>query len=303
VRTDQYHGLKEGSTLVLRCNLKYMAMTRILLPTDFSDNSFEAIRYALRVFKNVKCTFYLLHTYTPAVYHTDYLIGSPGQIGLGDVLQDSSMTRLEKLKSRLEDQYGNPNHILMIHSAFNTLLDEISEIVEAENINLIVMGTKGATGAKEILFGTHTVHVMKKAKCPVIAVPPKFEYEAPKEILFPTDYEIKYRKEKLGTLLAIVKQHKSRINVMHVRAGYDLTPEQEKHKAQLEKLLGSSSLFHDMPDNGIIAAINEFQVKTSINLLVMVQNKHTFMERLFIEPVIKKIGFHITVPFMVLPQL
>ena len=278
-------------------------MKRILLPTDFSDNAFEAIRYTLLVHKDVECTFYLFHTYTPPVYQTEYIIGSPGQIGLGDVLQEAAMTRLERLKTRLEDQFENPNHTIMVHTAFNTLLGEIAETVEAENIDLIVMGTKGATGAKEILFGTNTVHVIKKAKCPVVAVPPKFGYEAPKEILFPTDYEIEYQKEKMEPLLAIAEEHKSRINVMHVRAGYDLNAVQEKHKAQLEKLLGSTAIFHEVPDNGIIAAVNEFQLKTEINLLVMVQNKHTFLERLFIEPVIKKIGFHVTIPFMVIPQL
>ena len=89
---------------------------------------------------------------------------------------------------------------------------------------------------------------------------------------------------------------------MHVRAGYDLSTIQEKHKEELEKLLGNKALFHELPDNGIIEAINEFQIKQKINLLVMIKNKHTFLERLFIEPIIKKIGLHITVPFMVLPQ-
>jgi nucleotide-binding universal stress UspA family protein len=163
------------------------------------------------------------------------------------------------------------------------------------------MGTKGATGAKEIVLGTNTVHVIKKAKCPVIAVPPGFTFEAPKEILFPTDYEIKYPEEKFQELLNLAKVYKSRINVMHVRVGYDLKHEQLKHKKQLEELVGNMGLFHEMPDNGIIAAVNEFQLKTKINLLVMVQNKHTFLESLFIEPVIKKIGFHLTVPFMVIP--
>lgn len=277
-------------------------MTRILLPTDFSDNSFEAIRYALLVYKDVVCTFYLLHTYTPPIYHTEYLMGSPGQIGLGDVLQESSMTQLEKLKARLENQYGNTEHTFVVHTAFNTLLSEVSEMVQALSIDMIIMGTKGATGAKEILFGTNTVHVIKKAKCPVVAVPPKYTYEPPKEILFPSDYEIEFKKTNIEHLLTLAKLHKSRINVLHVRTGYDLNAIQEKHKGQLEKLLGGSALFHEVPDNGIIAAINQFQLKEKVNLLVMVQNKHTFLERLFIEPVIKKIGFHITVPFMVMPH-
>lgn len=277
-------------------------MTRILLPTDFSDNAYEAIAYALSLYKDIKCTFYLLNTYTPPVYHTEYLLGSPGQIGLGDVMQESSVTQLQKFKEQLEKKYKNPKHTIIVRSAFNTLLGEISDTVEAEKIDLIVMGTKGATGAQEILFGTNTVHVIKKAKCPVMAVPPKFEYEAPKEILFPTDYEIEYEKEMLAALLLISSKHKSRINVMHVRTGYDLNIVQKSHKNQLEKLLGNNALFHEVPDNGIIAAVNGFQDKEKINLLVMVQNKHTFMERLFIEPVIKKIGFHVTVPFLVLQQ-
>lgn len=275
-------------------------MTRILLPTDFSENALEAIRYALTVYRDVKTKFYLLHTYTPPIYQTEYLIGSPGQIGLGDILQESSMTQLEKLKSQLENEFKNSKHSLIVHSAFSTLLDEISRTVETENIDLIVMGTKGVTGANEILFGTNTVHVIRKAKCPVIAVPPSFDYESPKEILFPTDYEIEYNKEMMQPLLALVTQHKSRINVMHVRTGYDLTISQQRHKGQLEKLLGDNALFHEEPDNILIDAINAFQGKQRINLLVMIQNKHTFLERLFIEPVIKKIGLNLTVPFMVL---
>ncbi len=278
-------------------------MKRILLPTDFSDNSLEAIQYALHLFKDVTCTFYLLHTYTPAIYHTEYLIGSPGQIGLGDVLQENSMTQLEKLKARVEEQFKNSNHSFIVHTAFNILLNEILETVTSESIDLIVMGTKGATGAQEILFGTNTVHVIKKATCPVLLVPPQFSYEAPKEILFPTDYEIAYQKEKFGMFLWMAKQHKSRINVLHVRRNPDLDIVQKKHQEQLKRLLGSMALYHEVPDTDIISAINEFQVRDTINLLVMVRNKHTFIERLFIEPVIKKIGFHAMVPFMVIPQL
>lgn len=278
-------------------------MKRILLPTDFSDNSYEAIRYALRIFKDVKCKFYLLHTYTPPVYQTEYLLGSPGHIGLGDVMHETSETQLENLKTRLEKEFKNPDHTFMVHTAFNTLVNEVIETIESEAIDVVVMGTQGATGAQEILFGTNTVHVIKKAKCPVIAVPPNYEYEAPRIILFPTDYEIKFREKELEPLLTLVDRHRSEVNVIHVSTGYDLTPDQKEHKRGFEELLGSNGLFHDLPNNNIIDAINGFQVKEKVNLLVMVQNKHTFLERLFIEPVIKKIGFHILTPFMVIPQL
>lgn len=277
-------------------------MKRILLPTDFSDNSKEAISYALQLFKEEKSTFYLMHTYMPPVYNAEYLVGSPGLIGLGDVMQETSLTQLEKLKSELVQEYDNINHSFVVHSAFNTLLGEVEDCIESEKIDLVVMGTKGATGAKEILFGTNTVHVIKKAKCPVMVVPPKFEYENPLEILFPTDYEISYKEEKLAPLVHIAEIHGSQINVLHVATGYELTTDQKKKKAGLEKILGNRALYHEVANDEIISAINAFQAKEKINMLVMIQNKHTFLERLFIEPIIKKIGFHVTVPFLVMPQ-
>jgi nucleotide-binding universal stress UspA family protein len=175
-------------------------------------------------------------------------------------------------------------------------------MVEKEGADLVVMGTQGATGAKEILFGTHTVHVIKQVHCPVIVVPSGFEYETPKEILFPTDYEVAYGKLQLQVLLEIAKLHSSSVEVIHISAGYELSDVQEKNRKKLGKLLGKTSyLFHDLPSQEIITAINTFQQKTQVNFLVMVRNKHTFLERLFIEPVVKKIAFHVTIPFMVIP--
>jgi nucleotide-binding universal stress UspA family protein len=294
---------KDSGTEKIELSNPITAMKRILLPTDFSDNAFEAITYAMLAFKATPCTFYLLHTYAPPIYQTEYLLGSPGLIGLAEVMQNTSQTRIEQLKSLLERQYGNPKHTFLAITAFNTFLNQVAETVKNEKIDLIVMGTKGATGAKEILFGTHTVHVIKNARCAVIAVPPHFKYEAPKEILFPTDYEVVYDKKMILPLLTLAQEHKSRINIIHVSRDTELTSSQKEHKSILDNLLGSRALFHLLPQDNTINAINTFQAKERINLLVMIRNKHTFLERLFIDPIIRRIGLHLTVPFMVLPQL
>lgn len=279
-------------------------MLRVLLPTDFSDNSFEAIRYALLTFKNIDCEFHLLHTYMPPIYQVEYVLGSPGQIGLGDLIKENALNDLDKLQKRLEEQYNNSKHTFKSYACLNTLTPQVNEMVEDHKIDVIVMGTKGATGAQEILLGTNTVHIIKKAKCPVIAIPPNFEYEVPKEILFPTDYEVDFNNKKLSLLLEIAQQNISSIEVLNVSFGYDLSEKQLENKVKLDKVLKNvAHLFHDWPNQEVIQAINNFQLKYKMNLLVMINNKHTFVERLFIEPVIKKIGFHIKIPFMVIPDL
>ncbi len=277
-------------------------MKKVLIPTDFSNNAYNAIRYAVSLFKKVKCTFYLVHTYTPAIYQSEYMLEGPGQLAIGDVYHEQALEQLGELMSRLQEEFKNPDHIFVPHAAFNLLVDELRHLVTTEKANMIIMGTKGATGAKEILLGTHAVHVIKKTNCPVIVIPPNFEYENPKEILFPTDFEISYDEERFEELLAIADDHISCVEVMHVSSGYDLTASELEKKAQLAALLGSRAhLFHEMPSQNLVSAINNFQMKKRINLLVMVRNKHTFFERLFLEPIIKKIGLHVTVPFMVLP--
>lgn len=279
-------------------------MKKIILPTDFSDNAFNAIRYAVLLFKDVEASFYLVNTYTPAIYQAEYVVHSPGQIGLGDVLQENSLSQLADLMKKLETEFKNPKHLFIPHSAFNVLVDEVVELAKKENTDLVIMGTQGATGAKEIFLGTNTVHIIKKATCPVIAVPSGFEYEIPKEILFPTDYEVDYQKAQLQQLLDIAEIHISSIEVIHASSGYELTQNQLNNRKKLNDILAKTAhLFHDLPNQGVIAAINNFQLKKRMNFLVMIQNKHTFLERLFIEPVIKKIGFHVKIPFMVIPHV
>ena len=275
---------------------------KIVLPTDFSENAFHAIEYALRLCEKVTCVFYLVHAYTPPIYRIDYALGSPGQMGLPDDHKYMAEASLEKLIKRIHEKFDNPKHDFVAHSSFNTLADEIEDIVQKENMDLVIMGTQGATGAKEILFGSNTVHVMKKSTAPVLAIPSDFDFEPPRQLLFPTDFEVEYGQANLDFLLWISKLWHAKIHIMYISSPNGMTTEQENNKAKLEgMMLEHNHESHDLPDQELIQAINVFQEKTPISMLAMVKNKHTFFERLFVEPMIKNIGLHSKVPFLVLP--
>ncbi|TYA58046.1 universal stress protein [Formosa maritima] len=278
-------------------------MKKILLPTDFSENSWNAIKYALQLFKEDDCTFYLLNTYTPIVYHVEYIMVSPSQFGLADVVRESSEKGLNTLQKQIKKNYINPKHSFKNVSSFNTLILEIKELVEEQEIDYVVMGTKGATGAKEVLFGSNTVQAFKHVKCPVLAIPDNFEFETPHDILFPTDYEINYQDKQIKPIIEIAKQFTSRINVLHVSTGIDLLDEQEQNKAKLEAYFNKiAHLFHDISNQEVTEAITNFQQKARINLLIMINNKHSFFENLFFKSTVSQIGFHLNIPFLVIPS-
>lgn len=279
-------------------------MKHILLPTDFSDNSWNAIKYAIKLFKEETCIFHVLNTYTPIIYNVEYVLGYPAQFGLGDVIRTNSQGNLKELVARIAKEFpNNPKHKFETLARFDTLISGIKEFMVKHTTHVIVMGTKGATGAKEILFGSNTVHVFKEITCPIIAIPSGFEYENPHEVLFPTDLEVDYKETQLSLLKEIADSHHSRINVMHVSTGYDLTAAQISNKLELESLFKNLSfLFHELKSIDIRDAINQFQIKAKINLLVMINNKHSFFENLFFQSKLNQIGFHLNIPFLVLPS-
>lgn len=278
-------------------------MKKILLPTDFSDNSWNAIQYALQLFKDQECNFVLLNTYTPIIYQVEFMQSSSAQLNLIDAMKEASKKGLDELLEKINYGFSNPKHTFTKISSFNSLVSEIDELYSNNMMDIIVMGTQGASGVTGVLFGSNTIHVIKNAKCPVLAIPSDFSFETPHEILFPTDYDIEYQEAHLKPIVEIAQKHISRVNILHVYIGNGLTETQEKNKLILENSFKEiAHLFHDVKNQNIPEAITNFQLKARINLLVMINNKHSFFENLFFKSTINQIGFHLNIPFMVIPS-
>ena len=280
-------------------------MISILLPTDFSENSWNAIKYALQLYKKETCTFYLFNVYTPILYNIDYVLLAPAQFGLENIERQASQDRLDKMVQRISDDFDpNPNHTFETISRFDTLVSGTMDLIQEKNIDLIIMGTQGATGAKGVLFGSNTVHVFKNIKCPILAIPSNFEFDIPQEILFPTDLAINYANVNLDVLKTLATSNSSRVNILHVSVDDHLTNEKTKNYNQLESFFeGKAYLFHEFKSKNTTDAINEFQIKNKINLLAMVNNKHSIFENIFFKNTIHQIGLQLNIPFLVIPTL
>ena len=277
-------------------------MKKILLPTDFSENSYNAIRYAVELFSHEKCAFYLLNTYTPILYDNEYLVYSATQPTLTEIYRNNSAKGLNRILKKIKKNFPNDEHEFHKISSFNILTDEIKEQVKEKEIDLIVMGTKGATGADEILFGSNTVQAIKKAKCPLLAIPSHFDFAEPKRILLPTDFETDLP-PLLEILKDIIDHYSSKINILHVYFGAELSEDQEKRKKALGTAFKDQEHhFYSIADKSVPQAIYDFQEDNEVDMLVMVNNKHSFFENLLFRPVINEIGFHVKVPFLVIPS-
>jgi nucleotide-binding universal stress UspA family protein len=279
-------------------------MKRIILPTDFSANAFNAIKYAVRLFEKEPCTFYLLNTFTPSAYYVGMnTINTYSALQLEQIALKNSQRGLDEVEKDIKKAFSNPKHIFVKLAAFNLLTSEITNLVDTHDIDLVVMGTTGATGAKEVFIGTQTMYTIKKVKCPVIAVPTDFHYEVPKEILFATDFKFSLTNKYLSLVQEISLNHSARVNILNAYYGEPLNEEQNGKKDFLDSYFKSTAhIFHTAEGVDVIGAVGEFQVKHKINFLVMIHNKHSFFENLLFRPVINQLVHHTHVPFLVIPS-
>lgn len=277
-------------------------MKHILLPTDFSENSWNAISYAINLFKDENCTFHLLNNYTPMVYNVEYVLGYPAQFGMVDAMRNSSQDNLTSLVKRIDNQFkNNPKHNFETTVRLDNLVSGIKAFILKRPVNLIIMGTKGATGAKEVLFGSNTVDVFKNVKCPTLAIPSGFQFERLRDLLFPTDLEVSFKNSQLKFVKSLVKKHEAHVHALHILTGSDLNDTQERNKNELATLFENLAFsYHEIKHDSVTEGIDAYQNNNKIDMLIMFNNKHSFFENILFKSKVKQIGFHLQIPFLVI---
>ncbi|WP_289040458.1 universal stress protein [uncultured Zobellia sp.] len=278
-------------------------MLKVLLPTDFSENSRNAIDYAMRLYEHTECVFYFLHTYTPAAYRIDYILGSPAQVGLGDNWQLEAESQMHDFCTNIAEENQNPRHTFIEHIALESLLTEILKVSAKEKIDRIVMGTQGATGAKSVFLSTRTVNVIKIAACPVLVIPNGCFYKEPKKIALATHFKRNFSADVLEPIKEVLNKYEASMHVMHINEEERLDSIQISNRNTLEAYLSKYKLsYHWMPNfTNKTKSIQVFLKELDIDILAMIKHDHDFLEGLMREPVIKKVSFCVEIPCLVVP--
>lgn len=280
-------------------------MKRILVPVDFSSNAYNALFYATRLFQNQPCHFYILNAFevnTP-------LLTSRLDTGKGDLLfqklSKESEEKLVETKHRIVRDTAGLQHDFETISISKELSETINKTIKSKSIDWVIMGTKGATGAKEIFMGSNTSKVIRKNKaCPVLMVPDELEFEIPREIAFSSDFKKRYVEKEIKPLVDLAVLFDSKIRIFHIHEEEKLDELQQYNFAALKKYLKDfdPSIHWISKFSKKTKLINDFIKKMEVNMLVMVNNKHSLIDSITHEPVIKNIGFHPIVPFFVIPD-
>ena len=162
-------------------------MKKILVPTDFSENAQKAAEVAAVIAQKNHATLLLLHANTEAALAPT--LSEAGMDGSFDMTEYNAAAAeslfIQKKELALDPMFEGINIESMVEEG--TIAGAVEKARSENGIDLIVMGTKGASNAKELFVGSNTEKVIRMAHCPVLSVPQEAAAGfAPKVVALPT---------------------------------------------------------------------------------------------------------------------
>ena len=265
-------------------------MKKILVPTDFSKNANNALRYAINVANHFEAEIHLVN-----VYEVRSTTGSFKSIE--DFMKEDAEKGLSKTIKEIETSLHRTTSIRG-RAIKGLAIDTICSIAKNEKMDLIVMGTQGASGLKEIFLGSNAAGVMKNTTVPLIAVPNEYKYRSIKEILFPVDSGIVADADVLNPLTELAKAYHAKVKVFHLETEKEVVGVDPGIEYSLKDV---EHTIHSEPSAVDINQTINFEAKREgIDLICMIRRERGFWENLFHRSVTQKEIFHSPVPLLIL---
>ncbi len=282
-------------------------MKKVLLPIDFSDNAQQAVKYAIEMFGEKvyqgKIEFILFYVepyrskLAPLASRFPYAVNvSPQE------LVEQRKEKLIDYSKGLKDVY--PDQQFKVEFVEGDIIDTTVNYCEENKVDLIVMGTKGATGIRKVIMGSTAKGLVSEAPCPVLVVPEAATYKAPKRILFATDFLGIDNLNVLDQLKDIVRMYKSELMTLHIYSEKETAREDKEAINKLLKNYFSTNTYkhYFLEHHDAAEGIEEFVKGYNASMLALVSRDRTFMTDLFHQSVTKQMLTHTEIPVFVLKE-
>ncbi|MCB9187297.1 MAG: universal stress protein [Flavobacteriales bacterium] len=211
-------------------------MKRILIPTDFSEAAYAAAEVAADIAKRTEARVYLLHVVNLLEY--------------GDEEETAKKLFVMKLvRKRMEEMIAQPffkdvNVVEVLQ--FDLIYENITKMANKHEIDLIVMGSHGTSGVKELIFGSNAQRILRRSNCPVLTVKKVPENLDFKNIVFASNFN-----EEVETAFLAVQRfaeiYNAKLHMLRVCTIADFESTNDS-QAKMKKLAENTGL-HDFSMN------------------------------------------------------
>jgi nucleotide-binding universal stress UspA family protein len=273
-------------------------MKTFIVPTDFSDTSKNAARFAANVAQQLPDAHIILYNvYERIETENDGSVVSDDHHGREKIME----LALESVKADMLAQSPRVNITCYAEEEDGSFINSLERLAKHKEADMIIMGITGVTPIEQIFIGSNTLSMVSRNICPVMIVPPHASFTGIKNIAFTSDFKDVETTTPVKSLQAVLNIFKPFVHVVNVDAEHyvELTDDYKAEKAKLDKMLSNYEReYYFIRQYDFIEAINQFVVDRNIDLLLTVPKKHSFLGGLFRSSYTKKLAYHSHVPLI-----
>lgn len=276
---------------------------KLLLPTDFSRNSWNSIQYAINLYVDHDCDFYILNTYAKEVHGLDNITLLDPDEAFNKFSEKRSKQGLGDIMIKLTFENYNENHRFHVLSRSTLFIDAVKDIVEHMDIDMILMGAKGCANDNKDAYGKNTLAAIENIrKCPILVVPKNVCFEKQEEIVLTTDFKTNFKAKEIKHLAEVAKLSNANVQILSLTDNGDLSIRQKTNKLRLRKhLKGVDHSFNVVHNVQMATALSCFVEIRNSNMISYIDKKPSFWERLgFGKRTLSKLGYFNDVPVLAL---
>lgn len=276
-------------------------MKKFLVPTDFSDTSKNAARFAVQAVANEKDATIILYN-----LHDVVAAGSDGSL-LTETENDRIIVLTEALKN-LKDELltlSPSAKIEIVLEGGSSLVDSLDRYVRHHGIDLVLMGITGATRLEQIFMGSNTLNLVDKGICPVMIIPPDATYHPIRNIALASDLKEVETTTPVAPIKGVLKIFNASLHVVNVDSEHyvDITDEYKAERAKLEKMFaGYNPEFYFIRQYDFQEAISQFSIDRAIDAIIIVPKRNSFLSGLFKTSHTKKLAYHSHIPIVAIHE-
>jgi nucleotide-binding universal stress UspA family protein len=275
-----------------------MSITHILTPVDFSQCAIDALHVAGQLAQLANAKITILHVYSVPIPATDIAFAIDNTHY--KTLELEAIEKLEVLVGQVQP-LSNVEVSYQLDCSYP--VHAISAKARQLNVDLVVMGTMGATGIGEVMIGSNAADTVTRAPCPVLCTSLGITELHPRKIALATDYK-HIESSSLELVKQIARLFNSEIEFLHIQANPKTIDIKKSAEAlNLHHLFEEvKHSYHFLNDPDITKGIEHFIADHEVDLLVTIHRDHTLLERIFGTSVTKKMAMHLPIPLLAIRE-
>ncbi len=271
-------------------------MKTILIPTDFSKNSDNAVHFALELNKKLEAKAVLFHSYVVPAFASDMPVVMPSD----EELKGNAKKGMKNLKEKLQGEYPGMEIETMILDGYAE--DEIVAATADKKTDLVIMGTQGASGLREVLIGSITAAVMEDTECPVLAIPENASFKGIHKMVFATNYA-ENDFENIENVIDMARKFDAEVILLHISNGdLDTAYEFAAIETFKERIREDSKYekvnFKLLESRDVIDGLSFYLDEVRADMLAMSMHHRTFFQKIFNRSKTKRMAFHTHIPLL-----